>query len=93
MASPAGAGPPARPATVLTPDLTPGYSLSQTKLVHSEPISPRSVGTRLPTFRARAADQAHAASMPDTTRPETGLPARPCSHSPANGHRFDATLA
>ena len=76
------AGPPARPATVLTPDLTPGHSLSQTKLIHSEPISPSSVGTHLPTFPARAADQAHATSMPDTAWPETGLPARPCSHSP-----------
>ena len=87
---------PTRPKTTLrysSPYLTPGHSLSQTKLIHSEPISPRSVGTRLPTFPARAADQAHAASMPDTTWPETGLPARPCSHSPANGHGFDATLA
>ena len=86
------AGPPARPATVLTPGLTPGCSLSQTKPVHNEPISPHSIETRLPTFPARAADQAHAASMPDTTWPETGTPARPCSHGLANGHGFGATL-
>src|SRR6476646_2618404 len=86
------AGPPARPAPVLTPDLPPSYSLSPTKPTHPERVSPHNVVTRLPTFPARAADQAHAASMPDTAWPETGLPARPCSHSPANGHGFDATL-
>ena len=34
----------------------------------------RSIGTRLPTFRAEAADQAHAASMPDTAWPINGHP-------------------
>lgn len=32
------------------------------------------VGTRLPTFRAKAADRAHVASMPDTAWPEMGHP-------------------
>jgi hypothetical protein len=35
-----------------------------------------SVGTRLPTFHAKAADRAHVAYMPDTTRPVSGSPAR-----------------
>ena len=84
------AGPPARPATVLTPGLTPGCSLSQTKPAHRTALA-SSIETRLPTFPARAADQAHAPSMPNTTWPETGTPARPCSHGPANGRDFDAT--
>jgi len=29
--------------------------------------------------------------MPNTTWPETGTPARPCSHGLANGRDFDAT--
>ena len=33
-----------------------------------------STGTRLPTFHARAAEQAHVAYMPDTTRPTNGHP-------------------
>jgi hypothetical protein len=33
-----------------------------------------SIGTRLPTFRARAADQAHVAYMPDTAWPISGHP-------------------
>lgn len=62
------AGPPARLATVLTPPRT-----------HPErplPLVPArdSVKTRLPMFHARAADQAHAASMPDTTWPVIGHP-------------------
>ena len=61
-------------------------------LLRAGPPAHRSRPARLPTFPARAADQAHAASMPDTTWPETGIPAGPCSHSPANGHGFDATL-
>ena len=85
------AGPPARPATVLTPGLTPSYSLSQTNPVHSKPISSSSIATRLPTFPARAADQVHATSMPDTAWPETGTPARPCSHDPEHGRGFDVT--
>src|ERR1700737_4204386 len=32
------------------------------------------VGTRLPTFHARAADRAHVAYMPDTACPEHGHP-------------------
>ena len=84
-------GPPARLATVLTPGLTPSYSLSPTNPQRTEPDSPGSVETRFPTFPARAADQAHAASMPDTTWPETGTPARPCSRSPPHGCGFDVT--
>jgi hypothetical protein len=34
----------------------------------------RGIGTRLPMFRAAAADQAHAASMPDTAWPVNGHP-------------------
>ena len=41
---------------------------------HSQPG--RRIDTRLLTFRARAADQAHAASTPDITWPEPGTPAR-----------------
>ena len=42
------------------------------------PTTPgRDVDARLLTFRARAADQAHAASTPDTTWPGTRAPARP----------------
>jgi hypothetical protein len=33
-----------------------------------------SVGTRLPTFHAEAADQTHVAYMPDTTWPVSGHP-------------------
>src|SRR5262245_13968779 len=63
------AGPPARPATVLTPHGHPSsYSLSSI---------PDSFGTRLPMFHARAADQAHAASMPDTAWPVIGHPPGP----------------
>ncbi len=36
----------------------------------------RHIDARLLTFRARAADQAHATSTPDTTWPEHGTPAR-----------------
>jgi len=86
------AGPPARPATVLTPDLTPSYSLSPTKPTHTERVSPHNVVTRLPTFPARAADQAHAASVPDTAWPVIGAPTRPCSRSPLHDYDFDATL-
>ena len=35
-----------------------------------------SIGACLPTFRAKAADQAHVASMPDITWPEVRTPAR-----------------
>jgi hypothetical protein len=34
----------------------------------------RYIGARLPTFHAKAADQARVASMPDTTWPVSGLP-------------------
>ena len=40
----------------------------------SPPTLQGSTGTRLPTFHARAADQAHVAYMPDTTRPISGHP-------------------
>jgi hypothetical protein len=83
------AGPPARLATVLTPGVTPGYSLSPPNHYAAHSDSTSSVETRFPTFPARAADQAHAASMPDTTWPETGTPARPCSRSSPHGYGFD----
>src|SRR5262245_14736142 len=41
------------------------------------PARRRSWPTRLPKFHARAADQAHAASMPDTTWPVLGHPPGP----------------
>src|SRR6478735_3403016 len=43
-----------------------------------------SVGTRLPTFHAKAADRTHVAYMPDTAWPETRTPARliPCRPTP-----------
>src|SRR4029078_5809781 len=50
------------------------------------------VVTRLPTFPARAADQTHAASVPDTAWPVIGAPTRPCSRSPLHDYDFDATL-
>ena len=90
------AGPPARPATVLMPNQKKsGHSLSPTthpyqKDIGTEHDSPGSVETRLPAFPARAADQAHAASMPDAAWPAIGTPARPSSRSPKHGHSFDA---
>jgi len=59
-------GPPARLATVLTPPRTHPEQLL--------PLVPQrdSVKTRLPMFHTRAADQAHAASMPGTAWPVIG---------------------
>ena len=68
------AGPPARRATVLTPGDSPATPSRSANSVRPQSNSPSSVVTRLPTFPARAADQAHAASMPDTTWPEPGHP-------------------
>src|SRR5206468_1197126 len=48
-----------------------------------------SVETRLPVFHARAADQAHAASMPGTAWPVIGHPPD-SSRSPRPGHGSDA---
>ena len=59
-------------------------------LLRAGPPAHRSRPVRLPKFHARAADQAHAASMPDTARPVIGTPAEPSSHSPEHGHGFDA---
>jgi transposase len=42
------------------------------------------IGTRLPTFHVEAADQAHVASMPDTTWPVNG-------HPPDSSRRHNAT--
>src|SRR6476620_3486510 len=60
------AGPPARPATVLSLTVQP---LGRLPLAANG-----SVGTRLPTFHARAADRAHVAYMPDTAWPKHGHP-------------------
>ena len=76
------AGPPARLATVLTASRSHplGCSLSSTS---------DSIETRLPVFHARAADQAHAASMPGTAWPVIGHPPG-SSRSPRPGHGSDA---
>ena len=65
------AGPPARPATVLSAS----RFLPLGALPLATPASGRrSIGTRLLTFRAKAADQAHVASMPGTAWPVSGHP-------------------
>ena len=50
-----------------------------------------SVGTRLPTFRTRAADRTHVAYMPDTTWPVSGPPPG-SSRADLLHPDFDATL-
>jgi hypothetical protein len=67
------AGPPAFAASVL--------NASRFLPLSALPLAPaaimrtrRSISARLPMFRAAAADQAHAASMPDTAWPVNGLP-------------------
>ena len=57
-------GPPAEPATVLTPTQSAGYSLSPTRETRTG-----SVGFGLLPFHAEAADRARVASMPDTAWP------------------------
>jgi hypothetical protein len=64
-------GPPARAATVL--------NASQFQLLRALPLAnrppqttDRNVGTRFPTFRVVAADQARAAFTPDTAWPISG---------------------
>ena len=61
------AGPPARPATVLTAFRFQPFGNS---LSPSANYANGSVGACLPTFRAKAADRAHVAYMPDTAWPE-----------------------
>src|SRR6266566_3952535 len=66
------AGPPARPATVLSP------SRHQHRLERSlspaRASGPGSIGTRLLLFRAEAADRARVVYMPDTAWPVSGHP-------------------
>jgi hypothetical protein len=62
------AGPPAGPATVLTPALRTGYSLSPPE------TRAGSVESGLLPFHAEAADRARVASMPDTAWPVNGHP-------------------
>jgi hypothetical protein len=62
-------GPPAEPATVLTPTQSAGYSLSPTRETRTG-----SVGFGLLPFHAEAADRARVASMPDTAWPISGHP-------------------
>src|SRR6478736_2016060 len=62
-------GPPAEPATVLTPTQSAGYSLSPTRETRTS-----SVGFGLLPFHAEAADRARVASMPDTAWPISGHP-------------------
>jgi hypothetical protein len=66
------AGPPAHPASVLKPSrfFRLGRSLSPPE---STSVT---IGVRLLTFHATAADQAHVASMPDTEWPVNGTPAK-----------------
>jgi hypothetical protein len=59
-----------------------GRSLSP----HTQRVS---TGTRLPTFHARAADQAHVAYVPDTTWPVSGHPPG-SSRDPLRRPGFDA---
>src|SRR5215470_2034805 len=63
------ASPPARPATVLSP--------SRIRPVGSLPLAApqdSDIRARLLTFRVKAADRAHVASMPDTAWPVNGHP-------------------
>src|SRR5215218_6396261 len=54
-----------------------GFRLGTLPLATLEACDPgRRIDARLLTFRARAADQAHAAYTPGTTWPVTGTPAR-----------------
>src|SRR5258708_23970562 len=66
------AGPPARPATVLSPSRF--RPLGMLPLAASPAGSHGSVGARLLTFRVDAADPAHVPSMPGTAWPVGGLP-------------------
>ena len=59
----------------------PRYSMPPVSAVGTLPLAAigandpgRRIGARLPTFRARAADQTHAAYTPDTTWPVNGHP-------------------
>jgi hypothetical protein len=60
----------------------PRYSMPPVSAVGTLPLATRAttphrpIDARLLTFRARAADQAHVASTPDTTWPGTRAPAR-----------------
>ena len=63
-----GAGPPARPATVLT-----AFTVSAARQLPLA-ILDSSVEACLPTFRTEAADRAHVAYMPDTASPKSGHP-------------------
>src|ERR1700749_5126840 len=67
------AGPPAGSATVLSAS---GFCRAARSLSPPAPETGASagVGTRLPTFHAGAAGQAHAAYTPDTAWPVGGLP-------------------
>jgi hypothetical protein len=66
------AGPPACPATVL--NLSQFLLLETLPLAASRTAADAGTGTCLPTFHAKAADQARVASMPDTAWPVSGLP-------------------
>src|SRR6476661_1675128 len=66
------AGPPAHPRNG-TQSLTVSAAWDAPS---RHPLRDHSVGARLLTFRATAADQAHVASMPDTERPGDGTPAK-----------------
>ena len=76
------AGPPTCPATVLNPSQ---FLLLETLPLARQPLRGQRPGieTCLPTFRAKAADQARVASMPDTAWPVNGLP--PNSSRNSNG--------
>jgi hypothetical protein len=76
------AGPPAGPATVLTPTPRASYSLSP-----AQETQTRSTGPGLLPFHAEAADRARVAFMPDTTWPISGHPpgsSRDCLHTPVS---------
>src|SRR5450759_1295984 len=92
-------GPPASVASVLSAF---GFCLGTLPLSARwlyKPMNGRRIDTRLLTFRARAADQAHAASTPGTTWPISGSPARlipgncegPLVSMPS--HPYDASTA
>ena len=72
-------GPPTEPATVLTPQQTPGLL----PLAHCTQNQTGSIGSGLLTFRVGAADRARVASMPDTAWPING---HPPSSSRDKGH-------
>jgi hypothetical protein len=71
------AGPPARAASVLSTSRFQPLRCAPPHQATRARAGDGSIGTRLPTFRTQAADQAHATSTPGTTWPVSGHPPGP----------------